>query len=121
MKTKEERQAFYKQLREDWKEAKQEAEDKKENIYRILQKHNLEVSLNAFCFVSKQMENQGLEGIPYLDMKTFNKWKESGFKVKKGEKSKVRSIVWKDFDKDGEKQVFPKVYSLFHKSQVIIM
>ncbi len=60
-----------------------------------------------------------LDGIPYIDCKTFKKWQESGYIVKKGEKSKISGITWISNEKDDdEKFIYPKQYNLFHKSQV---
>lgn len=55
-------------------------------------------------------------------MKTFKGWTEAGFKVKKGEKSQVKGLTrLKSGSKgadDDDGYVFPKVYHLFHSSQV---
>jgi len=60
------------------------------------------------------------DGVPYVDCKTFNGWKGAGFQVKRGEKSKISGITWigNDPDDDDDKSVYPKMYRLFHKSQV---
>lgn len=67
------------------------------------------------------MEKLGLEGTPYVDTKTFKGWKESGFKVKKGEHSQINGmtfLILKDEEESLIKHVVPKVYHLFHSSQV---
>ena len=97
------------------------SKDKKKEINAIIKNHGLDISQTSFIMVENQMVKKGFSGIPYLDMKTFKKWQENGFIVRKGEKSEVKGIVWLDIKdkKTGEdKMVFPKVYHLFHNSQV---
>lgn len=70
----------------------------------------------------------GLEGLPYVDFKTYDYWRKAGFQVRRGEKSPVFSITWingkakrKAADEDEDKpddRRFPKVTRLFHSSQV---
>ncbi len=76
----------------------------------------------GFLFVNMQMKSQGLEGLPYLDAKTFKGWKESGFTVKKGEHSTLSGITWIGINVSEETGVpeyaLPKEYHLFHRSQV---
>jgi hypothetical protein len=58
-------------------------------------------------------------GTPYIDFKTFKGWQSAGFKVKKGSKSVYSSVSFpRTKDKDGTEKSFPKVYYLFHFSQV---
>jgi len=74
------------------------------------------------------MTNQGLNGIPYLDAKTYGGWQDNGFQVRRGEKSTLSGITWvqvggKEADKGAETDgkdgfCFPKEYHLFHRSQV---
>jgi len=78
------------------------------------------------------MRAHNFDGIPYLDMKTYQGWKSSGFQVKRGEKSVVSGITWvgvgtrSEDPKEAERAeaggdkgfVFPKEYHLFHRSQV---
>lgn len=116
--TKEERRAYLKALRDSWKEAKEKADI--EGIKAVIEEYGLSVSVYSFAYVSLQMKRLGLSGVPYIDMKTYEGWLESGYQVRRGEKSKVSGIVWIRAEKDdGEKGYsFPKVYHLFHKSQV---
>ena len=121
--TKEQKQAYFKDLREQWQKAKELAEtDEITAAYQEAQaKIGGDISPTAFLMIKEQMEVQGLEGTPYIDAKTFNGWKESGFKVKKGEKSKLHGITWiksKSKNDDDEDYIYPKRYGLFHKSQV---
>ena len=112
---------FYQKLRKQQEGAKEQSKDKKEEINAIIKNHGLDISQTSFVMVENQMIKKGFTGIPYLDMKTFKKWQENGFIVKRGEKSEVKGIVWLDIKdkKTGEdKMVFPKVYHLFHNSQV---
>ena len=124
--TQEEKKAYFKRLRFRWEEAKKIADH--DAIGAIIKSHGLNISITSFFIVHSQMQAQGLEGLPYLDMKTFKGWKENGFQVKKGEHAKAESITWKgpggkeieEIDGTLEKKgfIFPKVYKLFHRSQV---
>lgn len=118
---------FQKQLRADWQRAKELSEKPEyKQKYQLLceQNPNGAISLYSFSFVLESMQKQGLDGLPYLDCKTFNEWKNNGFIVKKGEKCKIKGIVWKKFDKkekgteEKSEFLFPKVYNLFHSTQV---
>ena len=72
------------------------------------------------------MQRLGLEGIPYLDCKTFHGWKDSGFHVIKGQHSLIKGITWitptYKSKETGEEEIsdysFPKEYHLFHRTQV---
>lgn len=129
--SKEERKAYYRKLRNDWREAKESADQ--DEISAIIKNHGLNISVSSFAFVMKQMEDQGLPGLPYIDMKTYKGWKKNGFQVKKGEHSKADGLVWMDHttktkknEITGEEEeietklefAFPKVYKLFHRTQV---
>lgn len=115
-----------KNLRAQWGAAKKLSEtDEYTAMYKECVRNGLDVSKIGFTFCKMQMSALNLEGMPYIDAKTFNGWKHSGFKVKKGEKSKIYGIVWmavKDKDSNGEdgdlKFMYPKVYHLFHNTQV---
>jgi len=124
--TPEEKKKYYQNLRLEWKLAKTFAEDPEvKNKYNILCKQSpgKTISSTSFAFILKGMEILGLDGLPYIDCKTFNGWKNSGFKVQKGETSKLKGIVWMSF-KDKKKEenvpesVYPKLYHLFHRTQV---
>ena len=124
--TKEEKTAYFKQMREQWKAAKAIADQKGHEIDGIIMNHGLEISRTGFQMVMMQLESQGLEGLPYLDAKTFKGWKENGFQVKKGEHSTLSGITWIGAEKQEAKPgkdakdgyTFPKCYHLFHRSQV---
>ena len=121
MRTKEEKAEFYKVLRQMWKTAKEMSFQEGNTVQAIIENHGLEVSVTSYIMVLNQMKEKNLDGIPYIDMKTFNGWKENGFKVKKGEKSKAYGVAWKVVESKEDEEddrVFPKVYHLFHRSQV---
>ena len=124
--TKEEIKEYYKGVREMWKKAKELAEtDKYRGIIKECREQGIEFSAYGITFIAQQMEEQGLEGLPHIDTKTFNLWKKNGFRIKKGEKSTLTGIVWKEFknkndDDDDDGYVYPKIYNLFHSSQVEI-
>ena len=126
--TKEEVKAWYADLRKQWQEAKALAESKKyEAIFQEALRTGIQVSYTGFVFTKVAMERQNLEGLPYIDAKTFSGWKQSGFKVRKGEHSKITGLTWLRGDKENEQKPeenttqgysFPKAYYLFHRSQV---
>jgi hypothetical protein len=117
--TKEQKKEYFKNLREEWQKSKKMSENNKE-MKAVIREAGLNCSLTSFAMVQNQMKVQKIDGIPYVDCKTFKNWKESGFKVKKGEKSTVKGIVWMNTSKDDEDDIYlyPKVYHLFHKKQV---
>lgn len=125
--TKEEKKEYYKGLRDRWNAAKSYASE--DEIQAIISNHGLNISIRSYCFVAAQMQELRLDGLPYLDMKTFQGWKENGFMVQKGQKSQVVGLTWitadqKDREVDTEQVekthsfVMPKAYHLFHRSQV---
>ena len=124
--TKEERQAYFKALRDRWTVNKASADqdtDAKARYAAVLaESPHLNISYSGFYFVHIQMKSQNLDGLPYVDAKTFNGWNAAGFKVAKGQKSTVEGITWisgtKKDDDDDNTAVYPKRYALFHRSQV---
>ena len=127
--TKEEKRAYYQGLRDRWNAAKKTATNEKQaEIETIIKNHGLNISVTGFCMISHQMQAQGLDGLPYLDAKTFLGWKENGFLVMKGQKSTLKGITWIGIEPGKEDGVeteekkhgyaMPKEYHLFHRSQV---
>ena len=120
--TKEEKDNYFKQLRADWEKAKELSEtDEIKGLMDELARMGLNPSANSIAFVNKQMKEKGLVGIPYIATKTYQKWQEAGFRVKKGERSIVKSITWiekKSTEEGADGHTFPKATSLFHVSQV---
>ena len=123
--TKEEKKEYYKQLRQEWEKAKETANT--DEITAIINNHGLKISITGYTFVASQMASLGLGGIPYLDAKTYKGWKENGFQVKRGEKSKMHGLTWVDINKkqdnnseenDSRGYKMAKAYNLFHRSQV---
>ncbi len=123
-----EKKEYFENLRLDWQRSKALATQdmQAEALYR---ESGLKgVSYFSFYYVLKQLKRLKLRGLPYIDCKTFAGWKESGYKVKKGQKSNIKGITWigvKDDgkvadkkDKDDIKFLYPKIYHLFHKTQV---
>jgi hypothetical protein len=125
----EEKAAYFKGLRDRWKAAKKVAEEDGNEFRAIIENHGLNVSITGFIFCAQQMAALGLEGVPYLDCKTYQGWRENGFNVKKGEKSRITGLTWiradgkeeSELEEDEDKRghVFPKSYHLFHRSQVV--
>jgi hypothetical protein len=127
--TPEQKRQYFTGLREQWKARKALADqdqDARARYNAIMAEAKQGFSYYSFYFTLCDMKAQGLDGNPYIDCKTFNGWRASGFKVKKGEKSKVSGIVWiapitkdKQTGEDVESDyVYPKVYHLFHRTQV---
>ena len=127
--SKEEKQEYFKKLRLDWKRSKALAENDMEAEALYRESGLTGVSYFSFYFVLKQMKGLKMEGLPYVNCKTFAGWHKNGFKVKKGEKSNIKGITWIKIKEDGKviknkddqeniKFMYPKVYHLFHTSQV---
>lgn len=127
--SKEERQEYYRALRARWQKAKEIANE--DEIKAIMMAHGLNFSVRSYAYVAMQLRALNLEGIPYVDTKTFMGWKESGFMVRKGEKSLMDGLTWvtvegketEPTDNAGESEksrgyAMPKAYALFHRSQV---
>jgi hypothetical protein len=119
--TLEAKKAYYKQLRAEQKEAKKSAEEDAEAKARF-ELSQIDISYTSFYIIERQMRANNFDGLPYVDAKTFKKWREEGLSVKKGAKSVLQSVTWihpkgKNGD-DDESKLFPKVYHLFHRSQV---
>ena len=127
--TKAEKQEYSRKLRERWATAKKLLTEKKISaIQAIIANHGWNISATGYAVIEAQMTNQGLDGIPYLDAKTYGGWQDNGFQVRRGEKSTLSGITWvqvggKEADKGAETDgkdgfCFPKEYHLFHRSQV---
>jgi hypothetical protein len=123
--TKEQKNQYFRELRARWKASKEMA-DKDEIAKALYQEVGGNFSYYSFYFTLMDMQRLGYDGIPYIDCKTFRGWLDSGFRVKKGEKSRINGIVWihptvKNENGDYvevEESIYPKIYHLFHKSQV---
>lgn len=122
---------YMESLRSRWQEAKKLSETEKYlAMFKECERVGLSVSKIGLTCCALQMEKQGLEGVPYIDAKTYNGWKISGFRVKHGEKSTLSGITW--LTVAGKQQaneanvddpatggyIYPKAYALFHISQV---
>ena len=84
----------------------------------------IQASSTAITLVHRQMQALKLDGLPHVDCKTYKGWKHSGFTVRKGEKSCIHGVTFvkraKD-DDDDDTFAFPKMYHLFHRSQVEVL
>ena len=121
-KSKEEKKVYFAGLRKSWEHAKKAlTAGKISEIDAIMLNHGMNVSQTGFMVIMLQMQDQGLDGVPYLDAKTYKGWKDNGFHVKKGQKSTLSGVTWISAGEDGDGKasfVFPKEYKLFHRSQV---
>jgi len=124
--TKAEKRAYYSKLQKRWKEIKELA-DNDQTAQALFEATGGNHSYYSFYFTLLDMRAQGLEGLPYIDCKTFDGWKQSGYLVKKGEVSKINGIVWiraqrntaqGTYEEIDGAPLFPKMYHLFHTSQV---
>ena len=125
--TLEEKKEYFQKLRNQWQEIKNKTtENELEAVKLECQRYGLQCSAYGYIFCKKSMESQNLDGVPYIDAKTFQGWKQTGFIVKKGETAKIQGISFIPCSKtetkdDKEKEIsfrMPKTYNLFHKSQV---
>ena len=125
--TKKQKSEYFRNLRNEWKKSKELA--KNDEAGKALHREaGNGTSYYSFMFTLYAMKEYGYDGLPYIDCKTFRGWKNSGFTVKKGQKAKINGMVWikptiKDengqkIENDDDRVVYPKVYKLFHKSQV---
>ena len=130
MKSKEQKQAEAKILRDRWNETKARATAGDISAAEAaIATHGLNISVNGFLVAAAAMAAAGLDGLPYLDAKTFQGWKGSGFMVRKGEKSFGSGITWVSCGEKSDKAtgetrsafMFPRSYALFHRSQVSAM
>ena len=126
--TPEQKREYYASLRQKWTEAKAlAATDEIGAVYTQLAEMGLsDVSRYNVSLILMQAQALGLAGLPYVDFKTYDGWKGSGFQVKRGEKSPVFSLTWiGQKGEDGEEQVdgmrWPKLTHLFHTSQVEVL
>ena len=88
---------------------------------KIIEKTSLQLAEQG---VLKMIE---IDGVPMPEpIHTFNGWKERGYSVKKGEKSKIKFPIWKHtsktVEKDGKEEerssMFSKVSAFFTFEQV---
>lgn len=126
--TREQIAAFMKQIHAEWRETKERynTDLTMQEAYRQAMQQIENLSQYGFAHVAYQMQKLNLPGFPVIDCKTFAGWKKEGFRVKKGEHSNIRGITWRpisnEVDNNGtteeEKFMIPKIYHLFHRSQV---
>ncbi len=128
MKRPEQKREYYASLRQKWAEAKAlAATDEIGAVYTQLAEMGIgDISLYNVSLILMQAQALGLEGLPYLDFKTYDGWKGSGFQVKRGEKSPVFSLTWigpkgENGEEVSDGQRWPKLTHLFHTSQVEVM
>jgi hypothetical protein len=127
--TKEQKKEYFKNLRARWqacKIASEQDENAKAKWQAVHEQAGGKISYTSFYFTLLDMKRAGFEGLPYIDTKTFNGWKQAGFIVKKGETAKIEGVAWLEVgaskDDKGEENddgfLMPKAYKLFHRSQV---
>ena len=112
------------EIRQVWKDASATVKAHSYDEARLLTMLKMErfSPVNYFLILS-EMRKHNMEGTPYIDTLTFAKWKEAGFRVKKGEKSVLYAVSFprvSKLDEEGKEETFSfaKLYHLFHRSQV---
>ena len=79
-----------------------------------------------FAEIEKEDGTKEMVELPE-EIHTFNGWKERGFSVKKGEKSKIKFTIWKysskkivdeDGEEDEKSSMFMKLSAFFTREQV---
>ena len=124
--TPEQKREYFTGLRNQWQAAKAlaAADDSIGAMYaQICQMGIGDISLYSCSLVFMQAKALGLDGLPYVDFKTYDGWRKCGFQVRSGETHKIISITWVGpKPKDGEEEDggfrYPKSTNLFHSSQV---
>ena len=129
--TPEQRKAYYAKLRAEWAKSKALAIEHPEKVDAIVaevRRQGINASAMSIWFTHLEMQALKLEGLPHVDCKTFKLWKAAGFTVKRGEKAKLHGVTWihpvmgqdaNGEDIEDQDTVYPKVYKLFHRSQVV--
>lgn len=122
--TLEQKKQYFSDLRKEWQVSKKLADNDKV-AQALFRETGGNFGYYGFYFTYMSMQAQGLDGVPHVDAKTYQKWLDSGFQVKKGEISTLDGITWiasKRKDKNGEEKdargLYPKRYRLFHRTQV---
>lgn len=122
--TPEQKKEHFNHLRQQWQQAKTLSQsDELTAVYSQLKGMGVgDISLYNVSLIFMQAQQLGLEGLPYVDFKTYEHWKKAGYQVKRGEKSPVYSLTWVGSKgEEGEevsKVKWPKLTHLFHSSQV---
>lgn len=124
--TQEEKSAYFQNLRSQWQQAKVLSQtDELAAVYAQLRAMGIagDISLYNISLIFMQAQALGLDGLPYVDFKTYEHWKKAGFQVRKGEKSPVFSLTWigakgEEGEDASDKRKYPKLTHLFHSSQV---
>lgn len=122
--TREQKKVYFAGLRAQWQAAKLTANI--DEIKAIIQNFGLGISPISYAIVAGQMAAQGLDGLPYLDCKTYQGWVDNGFQVRKGEKSTIDGLTWREVENkksdnqkdDDDNYMMPVAYHLFHRTQV---
>lgn len=117
--TRDQKKVYFNDLRSKWQANKIKAGNDATAL-DLFNKLGLQVSFFSFYFTLQSMKANQFDGVPYIDCKTYQKWIDSGFRVRKGEQSKIDGLAWVDCSKDDSDEInlYPKIYKLFHKSQV---
>jgi hypothetical protein len=123
--TQEQKKEYFASLREKWQANKALAEGDtvahEKYMAIVAEAPDNRISYYSFYFTLQSMRAHEYDGTPYIDCKTFAGWVNAGFRVKKGEKSHIDGITWlqaKNKDGSDADMVYPKMYHLFHRSQV---
>jgi len=108
---------------EEYRQSKQWAEMNEAQIAQLItqtqgQLVDKGMSRTQFIFCYYQLQKLGLDGLPYLHVKTYRDWQAAGRQVRKGEKSQISSLTFVKQEVEGEPtKSYPKMANLFHISQ----
>lgn len=121
------KQTLVKQRQENKVLYTQEQLDEAYKYMKTLALVGIYTSPQSFLEVKSVLEAKNLEGVPFIDTKTFAGWQAVGRRVKKGEKAIYQSVTWNKIENikehaDGSLEITDefrggKVYSIFHISQ----
>lgn len=128
--TPEQKKAYFQALNESWRKTKDLSETEKcQAIIAECFAQGVVASERGIAYVWEQMERLGFEGLPHIDCKTLKYWKEAGYRLKNNQSCLIKGITFKKItskkENEGKSQdekeavySYPKVYNLFHSSQV---
>ena len=124
--TPEQKREYFAGLRNQWQAAKAlaAADDSIGAMYTQLCTMGVgDISMYNVSLILMQARQLNLDGLPYVDFKTYEMWRKAGFQVRKGETSPVFSLTWIGTKSDDETEAtdrpkYPKLTHLFHSSQV---
>lgn len=125
----EEKNAYFKSLRDKWSQAKEKVASVQDEFSKVLLLAGRQISPTGYSYIKAQIQENYPDYLPYVDVLTFEGWKAKGYKVKKGEKAIAHGITWigaksqeetenQESDSEAKASLYPKTYYVFGKHQV---